>query len=104
MRGGILTKSVSYGQPSGKTLLVLMLLGLVVWAQSSKLASQPGRHHARDHCCLLFHLGPLPFLEPAITCAVTPVFVSGGLPATPDFNPAREVPLAATSSRAPPIA
>jgi hypothetical protein len=104
MRGGILVKSVSYGQPSGKTLLVLLLLSLAVWTQSSAFASLSGPHHAPDHCCLLCHLGPLPFLKPAITCAVTPVFFSAGLAATPDFNPAREVPPAAASSRAPPIA
>jgi|GEM_PF-1375077 len=104
MRRGILAKPVSYGRPSRRTLSVLLLLCLAIWAQSSALAFQPGPHHAAEHCCLLCHVGPLPFLQPAVTSTVTPVFLLAGLTDTPEFNPGHQVPLAAASSRAPPIA
>src|SRR5450755_2810758 len=38
-----------------------MLMG-----QSLALASQEESHHATDHCCLLCHAGPLPFLQTTV--------------------------------------
>jgi hypothetical protein len=55
----------------GRHAEVLLLLCLVLVAQSSVFASATRPHHSEDHCCLLRHLGPLPFLNtnvPSVVC------------------------------------
>jgi len=92
------------GRLSPRTLLVLLLVCLTLLGQSLALASQDESHHAPDHCCLLCHVGPLPFLQTTATGAVTPVFLVAWLAPTPDFEPAHPAPLFAISSRGPPAA
>jgi hypothetical protein len=85
-------------------VLVALLVGLTLLSQSFALASQEESHHASDHCCLLCHVGPLPFLRTTVTATVTPVFLVAWLAPSPDFEPAHLVPLFARSSRGPPAA
>ena len=87
-----------------RTLLILLLVCLTLCGQSLALASQEESHHAPDHCCLLCHVGPLPFLQTTVTATVTPVFLVAWLAPAPDFEPVRQAPLLATSSRGPPSA
>ena len=89
---------------SGRTLLVLLLVCLTLLGQSFALASQEESHHAPDHCCLLCHVGPLPFLQTTVTGTTTPVFLAIWLAPTLDCEPAHQVLLSATSSRGPPTA
>ncbi|MGB9454661.1 MAG: hypothetical protein WCB12_01370 [Bryobacteraceae bacterium] len=87
-----------------RKLLVLLLLCLIVAVQSFALASGHESHHAAGHCCLLCHVGSLPFLRTIVPVAVTPAFLVTWLAPTPDFQPFHEVLLTASSSRAPPVA
>ena len=89
---------------TGRTLLVLLLVCLTLLGQSLALASQEESHHAPDHCCLLCHVGPLPFLQTTVTATVTPVFLVVWLAPAPDFETAHQVLLSASSSRGPPSA
>lgn len=87
-----------------RTLLVLLLLCVTIAAQSSALDPRHESHHAPGHCCLVCHLGSLPYLRTSVPAAVTPVFLVTWLAATPDFQPFHDVLLTASCSRAPPVA
>ena len=82
--------------------LILLLLCGIVFAQAAALASQFDQHGPSDHCCLLCHLGPLALLPPSIPVALAPAAPAGWRAASPVAELAREMPLAASSSRAPP--
>jgi hypothetical protein len=85
-------------------LLVLLLLSVTIAAQSSALDPRHESHHAQGHCCLVCHLGSLPYLRTSVPAAVTPVFLVTWLAPAPDFQPFHQVLLTASSSRAPPAA
>jgi len=87
-----------------RTLLVLALVCLTLCGQSLALASQEESHHASDHCCLLCHVGPLPFLQTTVATTVTPIFQVAWLAPAPDCEPNHQAPLFASSSRGPPAA
>lgn len=95
---------VRNGRFSAGTLLVFLLVCLTLLGQSLALASEEESHHAPDHCCLLCHVGPLPFLQTTPTATVTPVFLVVWLAPAVDFKPAHQVLLSASSSRGPPAA
>ena len=88
----------------GTALLVVLLVCLTLMGQSLALAFQGESHHGPDHCCLLCHVGPLPFLQTTVTATVTPSFLVVWLAPVPDFEPAHRVLLSAISSRGPPAA
>ncbi len=54
--------------------IVLLLLCVTVLAQSTALSAESESHHAADHCCLLCHVGPLPFLQTSVAATLAPVF------------------------------
>jgi hypothetical protein len=85
-------------------LLILLLLSVTIAAQSSALDPRHESHHAPGHCCLVCHLGSLPFLRTSVPAPVTPVFLVTWLAPSSDFQPFHEVLLTASSSRAPPAA
>jgi hypothetical protein len=85
-----------------RTLVVLFLLCLMVYAQSAALLSALEPHHA-GHCCLLCHVGSLPFLETAAPATVAPVVVVERLLPNPHFEASPDILLNANSSRAPPV-
>jgi hypothetical protein len=80
----------------------LLLLCLVLVAQSAAIESANEQHHSQGHCCLLCHLGPLPFLHTDVSAMVSPVFCMAWMESPPDFIPTHEVLLSTSSSRAPP--
>ena len=82
--------------------LVLLLLCVIVFAQAAALSNQFEQHGASDHCCLLCHVGPLALLPPSIPVVLAPAAPAGWRAASPAADIAREMPLAASSSRAPP--
>jgi hypothetical protein len=89
------------GALSGVRYTVLsLLLCLVVAAQASALASETAQHQA--HCCMLCHVGPLPFLHTPATFTVTPVLSAVCWEPAPETQSVPEVPLAPGCSRAPP--
>jgi len=92
------------GGRAAQTVRVLLLVCLTLLGQSLALASQEESHHAPDHCCLLCHVGPLPFLQTTVTATVTPVFLVVWLAPAADFEPTGSAPLFAISSRGPPAA
>jgi hypothetical protein len=87
-----------------RTLVVLWLACLTLLGQSFALASQEESHHAPDHCCLLCHVGPLPFVQTTVTAATVPVFLAIWLAPTLDCESAHQLLLSAISSRGPPAA
>ncbi len=81
---------------------LLLLLCLVVAAQSAALVSQNEQHDG--HCCALCHVGPVPFLHTQPAIVITPVFSAVYLEPAPEFQPFHQVALPTGSSRAPPAA
>src|SRR5271157_3149842 len=82
--------------------LVLLLLCVMVFAQVAALASQFDQHGPSDHCCLLCHVGPLALLPPSVPAVLAPAAPAVWRAASPVSELAREIHLAASSSRAPP--
>jgi hypothetical protein len=87
-----------------RALLVVCLLFVTMFAQSSALSSEHQQHHSSDHCCLLCHVGPMPLLQTSVSVTVTPVFVVQWIAFSPDFESGHDALLAPSSSRAPPAA
>jgi hypothetical protein len=87
-----------------RLLIILALLCVTVWAQSSALASQTESHHSPDHCCLLCHVGPLPFLQTSVTAKAPPVFQMVWLACPPAPQSTLDPVVIPTPSRAPPSA
>jgi len=85
-------------------VFVLLLLSVTFWAQSTALTSEPGPHHCPNHCCPFCSVGLLPFLQPAVSSVVAPLFAASWLAWSPDSDPAPRVLAASGSSRAPPAA
>jgi len=81
---------------------VALLLCATVAAQAEALAGMYGVHHATEHCCVVCHMGPLPFLRAPTTASIAPVLHVVWL----EFNPHRlssgEILPVASASRAPP--
>jgi hypothetical protein len=85
-----------------RKLFVLAILCLVVWAQSSALVLQHSEHHSPEHCCLLCHAGPLPFLQTTISVSVAPIVPLAWFASPIELQNTHDVLIASTSSRAPP--
>lgn len=90
------------GSGEGRYRFVLLLLCLLVVAQSAAFASVNEQHHSQDHCCLLCHVGPLPFLHTNVSAVVIPVLSMVWLEPVSDFIATHDVLLSTSSSRAPP--
>jgi hypothetical protein len=82
--------------------MVLFILCLAFYAQSAALFSTLEPHHVTGHCCVLCHIGSLPFLEIAALGHFSPIIAVERLIAHPDFHASHDVLLTANSSRAPP--
>src|SRR6516225_5052831 len=93
---------VSAGHFGSRTFWAVLLL-CAVFAQSAALELGYERHSSSQHCCLLCHLGPLPFLQETIASAAEPLVAIAWLPDTTQREGKHEVLLSADSSRAPPI-
>jgi hypothetical protein len=87
-----------------RTLAVLFLLCVVVLAQSAALLSAIEPHHATGHCCVLCHVGSLPFLESSAPASLAPNVIVERLIPIPDFEAWHDVLIKSNSSRAPPVA
>jgi hypothetical protein len=87
-----------------RLLFVLFLLCATIFAQSGALSGEHQQHHSTDHCCLLCHVGPIPFLQTSTTATVAPVFGVEWIAAIPDFEFNHDCLLTTSSSRAPPTA
>jgi hypothetical protein len=81
---------------------VWLLVCLFLVTQFAAIASANQTHHSEDHCCLLCHVGPLPFLNTNVSAVAAPVFSMVWMESAPDFVPVDEVLLSTSSSRAPP--
>jgi hypothetical protein len=81
---------------------VVLLLCLFLVAQAAAFASVNREHHSQDHCCLLCHVGPLPFLHTHVSAVVAPAFCMVWLESAPDSIPTHDVLISTSSSRAPP--
>ena len=82
--------------------IVLLLLCVTVLAQSSALSAQSESHHAQDHCCLLCHVGPLPFLQTSVSATLAPVFQVVWLAPPARVEATADVLVVPRASRAPP--
>ena len=82
---------------------LLLLLSILVFAQSASLASEHLHQHSSQHCCGLCHSGPLPFVQPAIASSLAPSLAVAWLEGFFGSDAPHEVILTAGSSRAPPV-
>jgi hypothetical protein len=89
-------------QITSRVLLVVALLCAVVCAQAASLISEQLHQHSSQHCCALCHIGPLPFLQPAIAAYSAPVLATEWFEWSVELDTPHEVLLAAGYSRAPP--
>ncbi|SPE33128.1 conserved exported hypothetical protein [Candidatus Sulfopaludibacter sp. SbA6] len=87
-----------------RLLVVLLLLCVVVSVQSAALSAESKSHQPTDHCCLLCHVGPLPFLQTSVSAALAPVFQVVWLAPPAHSEPTLDAPPVPGSSRAPPAA
>ena len=87
-----------------KLWIILFVLCLTAIAQSNAVALQHEAHHSTEHCCLLCHVGPLPFLQVSVVSARAPVFRTVWLAPSPESESVREAAGPIRSSRAPPHA
>ena len=86
-----------------RLLVILLLLCVTVRAQSSALSAPGESHRSPDHCCLLCHLGPLPFLQTSVSAAWAPVFQVVWLAAPATFETICDFRVVPYPSRAPPV-
>ena len=91
-------------QPAAGILLVLVLLLLsaVICAQATSLLSEQLHQHSSQHCCALCHVGPLPFLQPAVAAYIAPVLAAAWFERSHKLDAPHDVLLTAGYSRAPP--
>jgi hypothetical protein len=87
-----------------RLLIVLLLLCATVLAQSTALAAQNESHHSPDHCCLLCHVGPLPFLQTSVSASLAPVFQVVWMAPAARFEATSDALVVPSASRAPPAA
>jgi hypothetical protein len=86
----------------GRRAIVLLLLCLVLAAQTAGFASANDEHRNQGHCCLLCHVGPLPFLHTNVSALVAPAFRVIWLEPPQDLVATPEILCPIRSSRAPP--
>jgi hypothetical protein len=85
-----------------RLLVVLLLLCVMVLAQSSAVSAERESHHSPDHCCLLCHVGPMPFLQTSVPVTIAPAVHVEWLAPNPEFESVHDVLLATSYSRGPP--
>jgi hypothetical protein len=85
-----------------KLPVIVLLLCVTVLAQSSALSAQSESHHSPDHCCLLCHVGPLPFLQTSVAAVWAPVFQVVWLAPQAQFETTSDILVVPSPSRAPP--
>lgn len=87
-----------------KALLIVLLLCVTSMAQFAALLGQPEAHRSSEHCCMLCHVGPLPFLQASTTSVVAPVFEVVWLAQGAEIASTHDVLLPSSPARAPPAA
>ena len=87
-----------------KALFIVLLLCVTGLAQFSALIGQPENHRSSDHCCLLCHVGPLPFLEASASSAIAPVFEMVWMTPVTGAATTHDAFLPSSPARAPPAA
>jgi hypothetical protein len=90
------------GRTHGKTVLIVLLLCATAFAQFAALTDSHTLHFTNDHCCLLCHIGVLPFLQPDAAMSAAPVVPVEWLPWNSDRVLFRDTLLVSRSTRAPP--
>jgi hypothetical protein len=93
---------VRSGNWDRRALFILLLVCLFVHAQVAALCAAPEPHHAAQHCCLLCHIGSLPFLQVSSSPSIAPVALVERLLHKSDCGAPAEVKARSNSSRAPP--
>lgn len=83
-------------------MAVLFLLCLMLYAQFAVMFGPPEAHRAAGHCCVLCHLGTLPFLHVATVPPASPMVVVARVIPNPGIEALRDVLVNVNSSRAPP--
>jgi hypothetical protein len=87
-----------------RLLFVFLLLCVTMLAQSSALSAQSETHHSPDHCCLLCHVGPLPFVQTSVTAVLAPVLQVVWLAPPAHLETTSDIRVVPSPSRAPPAA
>jgi len=87
-----------------RAFFVLLLLCVTMLAQTSALSAQSETHRGPDHCCLLCHVGPLPFVETAVTATIAPILQVVWLALPPGIESISDPAVVPGPSRSPPSA
>ncbi len=85
-----------------RTALIVLLLCATASAQFAALSDTHTPHFANDHCCLLCHIGVLPFLQPDTGATAAPGEPGEWLPFSPGTVFCQDAQLVSRSTRAPP--
>jgi len=81
---------------------VIVLLLCAFFAQSSAFESEHQQHNSSQHCCLLCHIGPLPFVQAGAIATAEPLVAIAWLPPSDPRHRKHDVLPSSDSSRAPP--
>jgi hypothetical protein len=92
------------GRAKRRTVLIVLLLCAVSLAQFAALQDNHTLHFANDHCCLLCHVGVLPFLQPDTGISAAPAAPVEWLAFSPGSVFCQDALLVHRDSRAPPFA
>jgi hypothetical protein len=84
-----------------RAVLILLMCALVC-AQSAPLASAHAHHNSSQHCCLLCHAGPLPFLQATASALMSPFISAVWLEPPPPISTPGDHAVSTHDSRGPP--
>jgi len=87
---------------SVRVIVLIWALCAMLLAQFAAFTVSSQIHQAGEHCCLLCHVGPLPFLHGAVALAITPLFPAAWLESQPEFQAPPEPQGVTRASRGPP--
>jgi hypothetical protein len=85
-----------------RAFLIVLLLCATVYAEFAALSDSHAPHFPNDHCCLLCHIGVLPFLQPDSDFSAAQAAPIEWLASDPDCVQFHDAFLVSRSSRAPP--
>jgi len=87
---------------SRRVAIFALVLCAMIFAQFAALTDSHTPHFANDHCCLLCHIGVLPFLQPDSAVSAAPATRVQWLARDFECVPFHDAFLISRSSRAPP--
>lgn len=88
--------------PTVRRGFILLFLCALIGAQAGSLATEHLHLFCDQHCCVLCHAGPLPFLKTEAAASLSPNLAVTWIAHAVESEDPADILLAAGSSRAPP--